>query len=169
MDDWVSVITATSNAFQALAALAAATGLTGWVVKDLQAKGINTQNLLNNKWIAAAERAAQSAITDIVLQGKSPTDPKVIQDVIAAVTASFQSTHAETQKALGASDADTARVVTNAVRGAVQNTMPKAPASIGSAVAEVAADPVAAAQQAKDLLTSLHSVLNPVPTAPATV
>ncbi len=117
--DTATIITNVTNIITALSAIAAATGFGAWAVSELKKNGVDVQATLNNKFVTAAERAAKAAITDVVVQGKSLTDPAVLSDVVNSLTTSLNASHAETVSAIGASSTDVARIAANAVKGAV--------------------------------------------------
>jgi hypothetical protein len=144
--------------------LAVTSGAAAMAVKWLQAKGIDTAAIQNNRLVGAAMNAAPTLLKDVMIQGKSITDPTVIADVEASLKASLTATHDATIASLKASPDDVARIAKNAVGSAVKNTL--------DATAQAASASVAPLQAVNDAMALVSAVkgavaASPVATPPA--
>jgi hypothetical protein len=157
-----------SKSIQLVLELVVTSGLGGMAFKWLQAKGIDTKAILNNKLVSAAENAAPTLLKDVMLQGKSITDPAVIADVTAALKASLTSTHDTTIASLGASDTDVARIANNAVGKSVKASLDAvAQAASVAAPAPTIEQAAAVLTNAKTGLTQAEAALKAVPASPS--
>jgi hypothetical protein len=148
-------IDAISNGVRVVIEFLTVTGLGAAALKMLKAKGVDVQRIQNNNLVQAAENAAQPLIMDLVVKGKSITDPTVLSDVTLALKASLLATHAQTAAAIGAAPADVERIASNAVGKvalAVTSTAAAAP------VAPVAT-PAPSIAEAAQVLTDAKAAL----------
>lgn len=155
---------AITGAVRSVIELGGALGLGKVALTYLNAQGINTQNLQNNKLVQAAENAAEAGITDILIQGKSPMDPAVLNDVIASIRTSLTQTHAQTIAGAGAAPVDVARVVSNAVMKVARNA--PVPTAAPVAPPDDIANAVQKIVQARSALGNLMAQQEPNPPVP---
>jgi hypothetical protein len=142
---------------QLAVAVVATSGLGAMAVKWLQAKGIDTKAVLNDSLVSAAVNAAPGLLKDVLVSGKSITDPALIAGVVTALTTSLNATHDTTIAKLGATSADVARIATNAVGASIKDTL-----DATAQAASASTSPVEAVLQAKQLLTAVSVAAAPV-------